>query len=90
MTAIIVLVIKASIALSVFAIGLRANFADATFLFRRPSQLAHANFPNEKLAASAVILYLIVSSVLSVVYLKWVKRQELTHPTPQTHNAVKA
>jgi bile acid:Na+ symporter, BASS family len=51
--------------------------------------IAHANFPNEKLAAPAVILYLIVSSVLSVVYLKWVKRQELAHPATQSSNAVK-
>ena len=46
--------------------------------------IAHANFPNEKLAAPAVILYLIVSSVLSVVYLLWVKRHELAqHPATQ-------
>ncbi|MFQ4144008.1 Na+-dependent transporter [Chlorogloeopsis sp. ULAP02] len=42
MVAIILLVLKASIILSVFAIGLKATFADATFLFRRPSHLFRA------------------------------------------------
>jgi bile acid:Na+ symporter, BASS family len=42
MTAIILLVLKASIILSVFAIGLKATFADATFLFRRPGHLFRA------------------------------------------------
>jgi bile acid:Na+ symporter, BASS family len=42
MTAIILLGLKASIVLMVFAIGLKATFADATFLFRRPDQLARA------------------------------------------------
>lgn len=36
---IILLALKASIILSVFAIGLKATFTDATFLFRRPSYL---------------------------------------------------
>ncbi len=42
MAAIVLLVLKASIILSVFAIGLKATFADAIFLFRRPDQLARA------------------------------------------------
>jgi bile acid:Na+ symporter, BASS family len=42
MTAVILLVLKASIILSVFAIGLRATVADATFLFRRPGHLIRA------------------------------------------------
>jgi len=42
MTAVILLVLKASIILSVFAIGLKATFADATFLFRRPGHLIRA------------------------------------------------
>jgi BASS family bile acid:Na+ symporter len=42
MTAIILLVLKASIILSVFAIGLKATFADATFLLRRPGHLFRA------------------------------------------------
>jgi|KBSSwiStaDraftv2_1062776.scaffolds.fasta_scaffold03860_10 BASS family bile acid:Na+ symporter len=44
MTAIIVLVLKASIILSVFAIGLKATFRDAVFLFSRPNQLVRAWF----------------------------------------------
>jgi bile acid:Na+ symporter, BASS family len=42
MTAIILLALKASIILSVFAIGLKATLADATFLFRRPGHLLRA------------------------------------------------
>jgi len=42
MTTVILLVLKASIIVSVFAIGLKATFADATFLFRRPSHLVRA------------------------------------------------
>lgn len=42
MTSIIILVLKASIILSVFAIGLKVTFADATFLFRRPGHLVRA------------------------------------------------
>jgi len=37
--------------------------------------IAHANFPDEKLTGVAVALYLIVSSVLSLLYLLWVKRR---------------
>lgn len=39
LTEIILLVLKTSIMLSVFAIGLKATFADTTFLFRRPGRL---------------------------------------------------
>jgi BASS family bile acid:Na+ symporter len=42
MTAAILLVLKASIILSVFAIGLKATVADATSLFRRPGHLLRA------------------------------------------------
>ncbi len=38
------LLIKISITLSVFAIGLKASFADATYLFRRPALLARVLF----------------------------------------------
>ena len=41
-TAVILLLLKTSIVLSVFAIGLKATFADATFLLRRPEQLGRA------------------------------------------------
>jgi bile acid:Na+ symporter, BASS family len=40
--AVILLVLKASIMLAVFAIGLRATFADMTFLFRHPGLLARS------------------------------------------------
>ncbi len=42
--------------------------------------IAHANFPDEKLAAPAVVLYLLVSGVVSVVYLNWAKHYEPSHP----------
>ena len=42
MASIILLVLKASIILSVFAIGLKATFEDTTYLFRRPPQLVRA------------------------------------------------
>lgn len=42
LVAIIVLALKASIILSVFAIGLKATFTDAAFLFRRPGYLIRA------------------------------------------------
>lgn len=42
LTSVVLLVLKMSIALSVFALGLKATFADVTFLFRRPAQLARA------------------------------------------------
>jgi len=42
MTSIILLILKASIILSVFAIGLKSTFEDTTYLFRRPAQLVRA------------------------------------------------
>jgi BASS family bile acid:Na+ symporter len=38
--------------------------------------IAHVNFPNEKLAIAAVFLYLIISGILFIPYLKWVKRSQ--------------
>src|SRR6266851_5716958 len=38
----ILLVLKISIVLSVFALGLKATFADATYLFRHPGKLVRA------------------------------------------------
>jgi BASS family bile acid:Na+ symporter len=35
--------------------------------------IAHANFPEQKLAGAAVFLYLILSGILSALYLSWVK-----------------
>ena len=40
--AMIVLALKISIVLTVFAVGLNATFSDATFLFRRPGKLIRA------------------------------------------------
>jgi hypothetical protein len=37
--------------------------------------IAHANFPEQKLAVPAVFWYLILSGILSALYLTWVKRQ---------------
>jgi bile acid:Na+ symporter, BASS family len=37
--------------------------------------IAHANFPEQSLAVSAVFLYLILSAILSALYLSWVKRK---------------
>jgi BASS family bile acid:Na+ symporter len=42
MTDVILILLKTSIVLSVFAIGLKATFADATFMLRRPTQLGRA------------------------------------------------
>lgn len=33
--------------------------------------IAHANFPNERMVAGAVVLYLLIGGVLSALYLKW-------------------
>jgi hypothetical protein len=55
MIEVILLVLKASIMLAVFAIGLKATFADATFLFRRPGQLLRA-FLSMNLAMPLVAL----------------------------------
>jgi BASS family bile acid:Na+ symporter len=52
--------------------------------------IAHANFPNQKLAPPAVVLYLLVSAILSVVYLMWAKRHEMSHPAAETKDIVKA
>ena len=37
--------------------------------------IANANFPDQKLAPAAVLLYLVVSGIVGVPYLKWVGRQ---------------
>ena len=44
--------------------------------------IAQVNFPNEKLAAGAVLLYLLVSAVVAVPYLKWTKRPRAPEPVP--------
>lgn len=42
MTAFIILALKFSVALYVFALGMKETFADATFLFRRPEKLLNS------------------------------------------------
>jgi len=72
-TAVILLVLKASIILSVFAIGLKATFADATSLFRRPGVLLRAFLsmyvlmPVMAVAASAFDLHPAVKIALVVI-----------------------
>ena len=44
--------------------------------------LAQVNFPDQKLAAAAVLLYLLVSAVVAVPYLKWTKRPRAPEPVP--------
>jgi BASS family bile acid:Na+ symporter len=39
--------------------------------------IAAANFPEQKLAAAAVLLYLLVGAVASIPYHKWINRQQL-------------
>jgi bile acid:Na+ symporter, BASS family len=86
------IVVKASVLLTVFAIGLRASAQEATYLFRRPCELvrallamnvlmpvfalAQANFPEQKLAMAAVLLYLVVNAVVSLPYLLWTRRRQ--------------
>jgi len=38
--------------------------------------IAAANFPEQKLATAAVLLYLLVGAVVSIPYHRWMKRQE--------------
>jgi len=52
--------------------------------------IAHANFPNQRLAVPTVFLYLMVVGVLSALYLKWAKHHEELHTPPETKHAVKA
>ena len=64
MTTVILLVLKASIILSVFALGMKATFTEATFLFRRPSLLLRA------LLAMGVLMPCIALVLASVFELK--------------------
>ena len=38
--------------------------------------IAHANFPEQKLAPAAILLYVLVSGIVTVPYLKWVARHQ--------------
>lgn len=51
--------------------------------------IAHANFPNQRLAMPAVFLYLMVSGILSAIYLAWVKRHTEHGTSMETEHALK-
>ena len=44
--------------------------------------IAHANFPDQRMVAAAVVLYLLVGGVLSALYLKWSARRAGAPVTP--------
>jgi BASS family bile acid:Na+ symporter len=44
--------------------------------------IAHANFPDQKLAPAAVLLYVVVSVIAGMPYLKWAKRRHVAAPVP--------
>jgi bile acid:Na+ symporter, BASS family len=52
--------------------------------------IAHANFPEQKLAAAEVFLYLILSSILSALYLSWIKRKGTGGAAAETKKPVDA
>src|SRR5262249_45301908 len=41
--------------------------------------IAHANFPQQKLAIAAIGLYLIVNAIATLPYMVWTKRQRAAH-----------
>jgi len=41
--------------------------------------IAHASFPNQKLATAVVLMYLVISIILAIPYLQWIKRAQLSH-----------
>ena len=42
--------------------------------------IAQANFPQQKLAGPAVVLYLLLSAMVSAPYVKWTKKQNVGVP----------
>jgi bile acid:Na+ symporter, BASS family len=46
--------------------------------------IAHLNFPDQKLAPAAVILYLLVSAIVTAPYLKWTARHHSHVPSAMT------
>jgi bile acid:Na+ symporter, BASS family len=57
--ALILLILRASLALSVFALGLGSTFADSVYLFRRLAKLARASLSmNVLMPAIALLLVL--------------------------------
>jgi bile acid:Na+ symporter, BASS family len=47
--------------------------------------LAAANIPEQKLSLAAVLLYVLVSAVVNVPYLQWVKRRHAAAPVGDSH-----
>jgi bile acid:Na+ symporter, BASS family len=45
--------------------------------------IAHANFPNQKLAGALVLVYLVLSAILAAPYLNWSKRSRTTTAAPE-------
>ena len=46
--------------------------------------VAHVNFPDQKLVAPAIVLYLLVGAIVSLPYLKWAKHHDTEVPATQT------
>lgn len=44
--------------------------------------IAQANFPDQKLVFPALLLYVLVSGIASLPYLRWVQRRSLAGPSP--------
>ena len=44
--------------------------------------IAQANFPDQKLAPAAIVLYMLVSAIASAPYLKWTARHRPPVPLP--------
>jgi BASS family bile acid:Na+ symporter len=52
--------------------------------------IANANFPQQKLTVAAVFLYVILSGILSALYLSWDKRQRVGIPPRETEKPAEA
>ncbi|HKE57466.1 MAG TPA: bile acid:sodium symporter [Pyrinomonadaceae bacterium] len=47
--------------------------------------IAHANFPNQKFAVAAIFLYVLLSTILSVPYISWLKRADASKSPSENH-----
>jgi hypothetical protein len=52
--------------------------------------IAHANFPEQRLAGAVVFLYLILGGILSALYLSWIKRTRTGGAAPEATTPVDA
>ena len=52
--------------------------------------IAHANYPDQKLAAPAVLLYFLISFIIPIPYLKWVIRERAKNAAPETKRPLEA